>query len=103
VVWRRAASCRQLIEQGLSLLQIERVEALGEPAVDRREQIAGLIPLALITPQPRHAPYVPVVRGRRVADRVGDIDYIGQLEDDLADFVAVVPAEKPISDKLASG
>ena len=45
----------QLVEQGLSLLQIERVEALGEPAVDRCEQIASLIPLALITPEPRHA------------------------------------------------
>ena len=39
-----------------SPLQIERVEALGEPAVDRSEKIAGLIPLALIAPEPRHAP-----------------------------------------------
>jgi len=38
----------QLIKQGLGLLQIERVEALGEPAVDRSEKIAGRIPLALI-------------------------------------------------------
>jgi hypothetical protein len=45
----------QLIEQGLSLLQIERVEALGEPAVNGSEKIAGLIPLALIMPEPRHA------------------------------------------------
>ena len=39
-------SSGQLVEQGLGLLQIERVEAFGEPAVDRSEQIAGLIPLA---------------------------------------------------------
>jgi hypothetical protein len=45
----------QLIQQRLSLLQIERVEALGEPAVDRREKIAGLLSLALITPQPSQA------------------------------------------------
>ena len=45
----------QLIEQRLGLLQIERVEAFGEPAVDRSEKIAGLIPLALIAPEPRHA------------------------------------------------
>ena len=45
----------QLVEQRLSLFQIERVEAFGEPAVDRSEQIAGLLPLALIAPEPRHA------------------------------------------------
>jgi hypothetical protein len=33
-------------------LQIERIEAFGEPAVDRREKIAGLVPL--IPPEPRH-------------------------------------------------
>jgi hypothetical protein len=36
----------QLVQQRLGLLQIERVEAFGEPAVDRREKIARLIPLA---------------------------------------------------------
>ena len=45
----------QLVEQSLGLLQIERVEALGEPAVDRSEKIAGLIALALIALEPRHA------------------------------------------------
>jgi hypothetical protein len=32
----------------LGLFQIERVEAFGEPAVDRSEKLAGLIPLTLI-------------------------------------------------------
>ena len=45
----------QLIEQRLSLLQIERIKPFGEPAVDRSEKFAGLIPLALIAPEPRHA------------------------------------------------
>jgi hypothetical protein len=45
----------QLLEQRLRLLQIERVETFGEPAVDRSEQIEGLIPLALIAPEPRQA------------------------------------------------
>ena len=35
----------QLIEQRLSLLQVERVETLGEPAVDRSEEIASLLRL----------------------------------------------------------
>jgi len=38
----------QLVQQGLGLFQIERVEAFGEPAVDRSEKLAGRIPLALI-------------------------------------------------------
>ena len=48
-------SRRQFVQQRLRLFQIERIKALGEPAVDRREQIAGLMPLALIAPEPRHA------------------------------------------------
>jgi hypothetical protein len=39
---RQALSCRQLFEQSLGLFQIERVEAFGEPAVDRSENVAGL-------------------------------------------------------------
>jgi len=45
----------QLIEQGLGLLQIERVEAFGEPAVDRSKKLAGLPPFVPIAPQPRQA------------------------------------------------
>ena len=45
----------QLIEKSLGLLQVKRVETLGEPAIDRSEKIARLIPLTLIAPQPRHA------------------------------------------------
>jgi hypothetical protein len=45
----------QLVEKGPGLFQIEHVEAFGETAVDRSEQIAGLMPLALIAPKPRHA------------------------------------------------
>src|ERR1700738_5353669 len=36
----------QRVEQSLGLIQIERVEALGEPAVDRSENAASRIPLA---------------------------------------------------------
>ena len=45
----------QLIEQRAGLLRIERVETLGEPAVDRRQQFARLLHLALVAPEPRHA------------------------------------------------
>jgi hypothetical protein len=45
----------QIVEQGLSLFQIERVEAFGEPTVDRSEQITSLISLAVIALEPRHA------------------------------------------------
>jgi hypothetical protein len=43
----------ECVKQSLSLIQIERLEALGEPAVDRGEKLAGLLPLALISPEPR--------------------------------------------------
>src|SRR4029077_12645290 len=35
----------------LRLLQIERVEAFGEPAVDRSKQFASLLHLALVPPK----------------------------------------------------
>ena len=35
------AKSRQLVEQRLGVFQIERVEAFGEPAVDRSEKIAA--------------------------------------------------------------
>ena len=38
----RWASPRKLVEQRLRLLQVVRVEAFGEPAVDRSEQVASL-------------------------------------------------------------
>jgi pimeloyl-ACP methyl ester carboxylesterase len=34
--------------------------------------------------------YVPVLRGHHGSGRSGDIDYIGQLEDDLADLVEIL-------------
>jgi len=37
----------------LGLLQVKRVEALGEPAIDRGEKIVALLSLAPIAPQPR--------------------------------------------------
>ena len=45
----------QLIEQRLRLFQIERVETLRKPAVNRSEQFARLLWLPLIAPEPRHA------------------------------------------------
>jgi len=40
----------RLIEQRLGLFQIERVEAFGEPVVDRSEKLAGFVPPALLAP-----------------------------------------------------
>ena len=45
---------RQFNKQSLSLVQVRRVKALGEPAVDRSEKFSGVILLPLIAPQPRH-------------------------------------------------
>jgi non-heme chloroperoxidase len=51
---------------------------------------AAMHPLAKALRNAGATVYVPVVRGHGFSVPVGDIDYIGQLEDDLADFVAVL-------------
>ena len=45
----------QFTEQRLGFFQIGGVEAFGEPDVDRREQVACLVPAALLAPQPGEA------------------------------------------------
>ena len=45
--WRSA----QCLQQRLGIFQIRRVKAFGEPIVDRGEQIAGLLGLALLLPE----------------------------------------------------
>jgi len=51
---------------------------------------SGMHPLAKALRDVGASVYVPVVRGHGNFGRNGDIDHIGQLEDDLADFVAVL-------------
>ncbi len=50
----------------------------------------GLHPLAKALRDAGASVYVPVLRGHRNSGRSGDIDYIGQLGDDLADMMAVL-------------
>jgi hypothetical protein len=45
----------QLVEQPFGIFQIGGIEALREPAVDRREQLTGLSAPALVAPQPGEA------------------------------------------------
>jgi hypothetical protein len=45
----------QLVEQRLRLLQIARIEPLRKPPVNRSEQFASLLLLALVTPEARKA------------------------------------------------
>jgi hypothetical protein len=49
------SSSHQLFEERPCLFEIGRVEALGEPAVDRRKQIARLGALPLIAREPGEA------------------------------------------------
>lgn len=51
---------------------------------------SGMHPLAKAIREAGATVYVPDVRGHGNTSRRGDIDYIGQLEDDLADFVATL-------------
>src|SRR6266446_2786852 len=54
---------RQGVQQRLRLLQVGGVKALGEPAVDRDQQLAGFVPLALALPQPAQAHGGPQLQG----------------------------------------
>jgi hypothetical protein len=49
---RNLSSSREFVHQLLRFFQIERIETLSEPTVDRSEKLAGLLPLALIAPEP---------------------------------------------------
>jgi hypothetical protein len=49
------ASTRQLVEQRLRLFQIARVEPLRKPPVNRSQQFACLLHLALVAPEACHA------------------------------------------------
>ena len=42
--WCRPVLSPKFLQQGFGLLQVGRIKALGEPAVDRRQQLAGLRP-----------------------------------------------------------
>ena len=47
--------CGKCSKERLRVQQVGRVKALGEPAVDRRQELAGLGPFALPLPEPRQA------------------------------------------------
>ena len=66
-----AARLLQFGQQRLCLVQIARIKPFGEPAVDRSEQIAGLISVPLIAPEPRHAHCGAEFPGLRDANRLG--------------------------------
>src|ERR1700730_480895 len=50
-----SAGSRQFVMQRLCLFQVDGVEAFGEPAVDRREKIAGFGAAALVAAEPGEA------------------------------------------------
>jgi hypothetical protein len=66
-------SFRGSVEQRFGLLRIARIEALGKPAVDWSEEIAGLIPLALIAPEARKFCGILVPGSFRLPERAENI------------------------------
>jgi hypothetical protein len=54
--WRtQSVSLRELLQQQFGLLEDRRVEALGEPAVNWCEEVAGFGAFALVSPKAREA------------------------------------------------
>ena len=40
--------CPQFLQQSLRLLEVSGVKAFGKPTIDRYQQLAGLVPLAVL-------------------------------------------------------
>src|SRR5947209_1111282 len=80
----------QFLQQCLGLLQVSRVKALGEPAVDRCQQRVGLSPLALLLPQAAQRgrrPQLPRLRLLAPSHRKGLLEAglrLGRFWDGLA-------------------
>src|SRR6185436_10698842 len=53
--WGRLVLAPEFLQQRFRLLQVGGVKALGEPAVDRRQQRAGFSVLVLLLPEARQA------------------------------------------------
>jgi hypothetical protein len=49
---RQVRNSTKLIEQRLRLFEIRRGEAFGEPAIDRREEVAGFGATVLVAAEP---------------------------------------------------
>src|SRR5262245_43659463 len=64
---------RQGVQQRLGLLEVGGVKALGEPAVDRRQQRARFVPLALLLPQAAEAHSSAQLQGFGLL-AVGDVE-----------------------------
>ena len=64
-----------------------------------------LLPLAgFISSEGLAQVYTPDLRGHgRTPERRGDVDYIGQLEDDLADFISLIRKDNPNSMLVVGG
>ena len=56
---------RQLLQQRLRLLQIARVEAFSEPPVNRSQQFARLLHLALVAPTKKKSWRPPLIARRK--------------------------------------
>ena len=52
-IYKAAPLSPELLQQCFGLLEVRGVKALGEPAVDRRQQLVGLDTLVLLLPQVR--------------------------------------------------
>src|SRR5215813_13766933 len=63
VLERTRPSLLQLRQQGLRLLQVSGVKALGEPAVNRGEQVMRLLALTLLLPEAAQAHGGPQLQG----------------------------------------
>jgi len=93
--------CPQLTEQCLGFLEVGCIKALGEPTVDRREELVSLSALALLLPQASKAHGRAQAVLRLGSDPRGNI--VDRDEDALPLPVEVRTAEEAICDQRPAG
>ncbi len=88
-------------QQRLRLLQVSGVKALGEPTVDRRQQLAGLVPLALALPQPTQTHRGPKLPGLGLL-AAGDVEGLMKVGFRLCVMLRESTPARPSNDHLPS-
>ena len=90
-------SSSQLVEQRLCVFEIGRVEAFGEPAIDRCQQVAGFALAALVAAEPseaRDGAQFPEFGPLLLCDAQGfAIQFLGGLGMPLQQQLAFVPVQ----------
>jgi hypothetical protein len=87
--------------RAFACFQVDRVKALGEPAVDRSEKFSGLVALPLLSPKPRHARDCAQLKGFRLLC-TRDFERPFEIRFGSCELCGRCPSEPPLRSSLSS-